>query len=207
MRCGLRPTSSDQQADGGHEVVVVEEGLAHAHEDQIDAVAADLDAVAVEDGDDLAGDLAGGEVALQAELGGEAELAVDGAADLAGDADGGALAFRPFLFGGFEFGWGAAFFHPASGELGTGESRFVRLVALGFVAGFAFVPFGHPDGFYGLLAGAGALDQVALGAVYGLEDLDDLGRPTCQPSAARRRRRPRALPALAFFFGGWRSWW
>ena len=44
MRRGLRPTSLDQQADGGHEVVVVEERLAHAHEDQIDAVAADFDA-------------------------------------------------------------------------------------------------------------------------------------------------------------------
>ena len=41
-------------------------------------------------GDHLAGDFARGEIALQAEFGGEAELAVDGAADLAGDADGGA---------------------------------------------------------------------------------------------------------------------
>ena len=87
----------DEQADGGHEVGVVEEGLAHAHEDEVDAcrggvaaAAAEVDAVAVEDGGDLAGDLAGGEVAADAELRGEAELAVDGAADLAGDADGGA---------------------------------------------------------------------------------------------------------------------
>ena len=50
----------------------------------------DLDAVAVEDGGDLAGDLAGGEVAPDAELRRQAELAVDGAAHLAGDADGGA---------------------------------------------------------------------------------------------------------------------
>ena len=28
----------DEQADGGHEVVVVQEGLAHAHEDEVDAV-------------------------------------------------------------------------------------------------------------------------------------------------------------------------
>ena len=52
---------------------------------------AELDGVAIEDGGDLAGDLARGEVAADAELGGEAELAVDGAADLAGDADGGSL--------------------------------------------------------------------------------------------------------------------
>ena len=81
----------DEQADGVHEGVVVEEGLAHAHEDEVDAVAADLDVVALEDGDDLSGDFAGGEVADDAELGGEAELAVDGAADLAGDADGGVV--------------------------------------------------------------------------------------------------------------------
>ena len=78
--------------------------------------------MAVEDGDDLAGDFASGEIALQAELGGEAELAVDGAADLAGDADGGALAF------------------------GVGSFFFVRVV----FAGFAVVAFGHPDGFDGL---------------------------------------------------------
>ena len=33
----------DEQADGVHEGVVVEEGLAHAHEDEVDAVAAELD--------------------------------------------------------------------------------------------------------------------------------------------------------------------
>ena len=72
-------------------LVVVEERLAHAHENQVDAVAANFDFLAVEDGNDLAGDFSGGEIALEAEFGGEAELAVDGAADLAGDADGGAV--------------------------------------------------------------------------------------------------------------------
>ena len=81
----------DEKADGGHEGVVVEEGLAHAHEDQVDAIFADLNDVAIQHGGDLAGDLAGGEVAAHAQLGGEAELAVDRAADLAGDADGGAF--------------------------------------------------------------------------------------------------------------------
>ena len=81
----------DEQADGVHEGVVVEEGLAHAHEDEVDAVAPDLDLMALEDGDDLSGDFSGGEVADDAELRGEAELAVDRAADLAGDADGGVV--------------------------------------------------------------------------------------------------------------------
>ena len=48
--------------------------------------------MAAKDGDDLTGDLAGGEIAFDAELRGETELSVDGAADLRGDADGGALA-------------------------------------------------------------------------------------------------------------------
>ena len=106
MRWGLRPTSTTSRRTACHEVVVVEERLAHAHEDQVDAVAADFDFVALEDGDDLAGDFACGEVALEAEFGGEAELAVDGAADLAGDADGGAPA------GGVlrrRIGWGLCF--------------------------------------------------------------------------------------------------
>ena len=87
-----------EQTDRVHEGVVVEEGLAHAHEDEVDAVAAELDLVTAKDSDDLTGDLAGGEVAFDAELRGETELAVDGAADLRGDADGGALARRSRLF-------------------------------------------------------------------------------------------------------------
>ena len=47
-----------KQADGGHEIVVVEKGFAHAHKNEIDAVAADADGVAIENGDDLAGNLA-----------------------------------------------------------------------------------------------------------------------------------------------------
>ena len=49
-----------------------------------------VDLLVVEDGEDLSGDFAGGEIAVQAEKGRHAELAVDGAADLGGDADGGA---------------------------------------------------------------------------------------------------------------------
>ncbi len=152
----------DQQADGGHEVGVVEKGLAHAHEDEVDAcrggvaaAAAEVDPVAVEHGGDLSGDLARGEVAADAELGGEAELAVDGAADLAGDADGGA----------------------AVGE-GGGVAGCVFLLLLfggkGAVAAFAAVAVGHPDGLDGLAVGHA--DQVALGAVDGAGGLDDLGQ-------------------------------
>ena len=48
----------DEKVDTGDELVVVEEGLAHPHEDEVDAVCADFDSVAVKDRNDLAGDLA-----------------------------------------------------------------------------------------------------------------------------------------------------
>src|SRR6185437_9764463 len=79
----------NQQTYGAHEGVIVEEGFAHAHKDQVDAVAAYLHVVALEHRDHLPGDFSGGKVADNAQLGGEAELAIDGAADLAGDAEGG----------------------------------------------------------------------------------------------------------------------
>ena len=90
MRDSGMPMPSTSRRTRCHEGVVVQEGLAHAHEDEVDAVWLPMLRlrVAVEDGGDLAGDLARGEVAADAELRGEAELAVDGAADLAGDADG-----------------------------------------------------------------------------------------------------------------------
>ncbi len=87
---GMR-MAAGQKTDGVHKARVVQKWLAHTHEDQVDPVAADFDVMAVEDGGDLSGYLAGGEVAADAKFGGEAELAVDGAAYLAGDADGGAL--------------------------------------------------------------------------------------------------------------------
>ncbi len=146
----------DEQADGGHEGVVVEEGLAHAHEDEVDAGgvlvaggAGEPNAVAVEDGGDLTGDLARGEVAANAELGGKAELAVDGAADLAGDADGGAAVAGSGFSVGFFFGSGLA-----------------------AVAALATVAVRHPDGFDGFAVGEA--HEVALGAVYGAGGLDDL---------------------------------
>ena len=139
----------DEEADGGHEVVVVEEGLALAHEDKVDAGgivitagAGELDVVAVEDGGDLAGDLAGGEIAADAEFGGEAELAVDGAADLRRDADGGAAE-------------GASL--PAAWV--------ARVVGVVVRAVACAVAVGHPDGLDGFAVGE--LDEVALGTVHG----------------------------------------
>src|SRR6202021_34445 len=92
---GLGDGHLGEEADGRDEVGVVEEGLAHAHEDEINsgrsgvaAGTAEFDVMAVEDGGDLTGDLAGSEVAADTELGGEAELAVHGAPNLAGHADG-----------------------------------------------------------------------------------------------------------------------
>src|SRR6202020_1393229 len=127
-----------EEADGCDEVLVVEERLAHAHEDEVDARrggmaagAAELDVVAVEDGCALAGDLAGGEVAADAEFGGEAELAVDGAAYLAGDAEGGAAV-------GEGCGW--------VGARGQGFFFLFLFGGLGAVASFAAIAVGHPDG-------------------------------------------------------------
>jgi len=70
-------------------LVVVQEGLAHAHEDQVDPVPSHLDCLALQHGDHLASDFARGKISLQSQFCGEAELAVHGAAHLAGDADGG----------------------------------------------------------------------------------------------------------------------
>ena len=88
--------------------------------------------MAAEDGDDLAGDLAGGEVALDAEFGGETELTVDGAADLRGDADGGAAACGRCVVGFAVFG-AVAVGHPdgLDGLVATGADE----VALGAVDG------------------------------------------------------------------------
>ena len=142
---------ADQQAHRSHEVVVVEERLAHAHEDQIHAIAADANGLTIEDRDDLACDFARGEIALQAEFRGEAELAVDGATDLRGDADGGA---GPILFAGANF-----------------------------VAGLAVVTLRHPHGFrrFTLWTRAFEFDQVALGAIGGLEGAGD-GRTADLPA-------------------------
>ncbi len=169
----------DEQAHAAHELVVVEERFAHAHEDEVDAVFAGLDGVAVEHGGDLAGDLAGGEVALDAELCGEAELAVHCAADLRGDADG--RAAEAFLGERAEVGAGAAVaaaipeaLLPCTGDRFFGVHGFGGLFFCGFaaVAALAAVAVGHPDGLDGLTVGHA--HEVALGAVDGAGGLDDL---------------------------------
>jgi hypothetical protein len=62
-----------------------------SHENEVDAVAVDVNLLVVEDREDLSDDFASGEVAVQAEESGHAEGTFDRASDLAGDADGGAL--------------------------------------------------------------------------------------------------------------------
>src|SRR5580700_10435727 len=98
------------------------------------ARAAEFDAMAVEDGGDLTGDLASGEVATDAELGSEAELAVDGAANLTGDADGGAAV-----------GEGGGILFRCDGIIFLVFLLFF-LCGLGAVAAFASIAVGHPDG-------------------------------------------------------------
>ena len=72
-----------EDADGLEDVVVVREGLAHPHEDDVgEAARGDGGG-----GDELADDLAGLQVALEAALAGGAEGASEGAAGLRGDAD------------------------------------------------------------------------------------------------------------------------
>src|SRR5262249_51904940 len=79
----------DQQSHGFHEVVVVQERLALAHEDQIYAVALQVDLLIVEDSKYLTDDFASAEVALESEQRGHAESTLHGATNLAGDTDSG----------------------------------------------------------------------------------------------------------------------
>src|SRR5262249_8096767 len=116
----------NEKADGGDPVVVVEKRLAHAHEDEIDALLPDLNRMAIEDRDHLPCDLSSGEIALQAEFRGQAELAVDGAADLARHADG------------------------CAGWMRLAGDGALFIACIGAVSRFALVTFGHPDGFDGL---------------------------------------------------------
>jgi hypothetical protein len=77
----------EEEAESGGDVVEVEEWLALAHEDDV-GVGLERVFVFFERDEDLGHDFAGSEIADEAELRGEAELAVDGAAGLRGDADG-----------------------------------------------------------------------------------------------------------------------
>ena len=85
----------DEAVEGGDDVLVVDHGLAHAHEHDIaqaDRIAAQLALPAGPGGAaDLLDDLAGGQVPGQTHLAGGAEGAGHAAAGLGGDAQGGAL--------------------------------------------------------------------------------------------------------------------
>jgi hypothetical protein len=78
-----------QQANGLEHLVVVEEALAHAHEDEVGPVRQGLAASIhfVEHEGYLGENLPGGHVAPDAELSGHAEGAADGTANLAAETD------------------------------------------------------------------------------------------------------------------------
>ena len=161
----LRNRHLSEDSNSVHEVGVVQKGLAHAHEDEVDARGAvitagtaEFDLMAVEDRGDLAGYLASSEVAADAEFGGEAELAVHSTTDLARDADGRATVRKG--------GW---IRHARFGIFG-----FLLFRGLGAVAPFAAIAVGHPDGFDGLAVGHA--DQIAFCSVDGAGGLDDLGQ-------------------------------
>jgi hypothetical protein len=182
---GAQADFADQQAHGSHEVIVIEEWLAHAHEDQIHAITADADGLAFEDRNYLACDFARGEVALQAQLCGEAKLAIDGATDLRGDADGGAL---PGLVSVMEGRLRFVLTHPFRKLPRKGWGTEI-LFGFSFVAGFAAIALGHPDRFHGLalFATACKLNEVALGAIHGLECAGD-GRTADLPAFSGQSR-------------------
>ncbi len=77
-----------EDVEGGHDRVVVVEGFAHAHEDDVADFEGGVDGVEDAAGvEDLADDFAGVEVADEAHLAGGAEHAAHGAAGLGADAD------------------------------------------------------------------------------------------------------------------------
>ena len=182
-RCG-NADALHQQQDGRHEVVVVQERLAHAHEDQVDAVFADLHAVPVQHGGDLSCDLARGQVAPDAELCRQAELAVDRAAHLRRDADGGTSV--PCLGQCTPIPLVDAFVDLLRrGAIGAAVVR-----VLGIVGVFDAVAVRHPDGFNGLAVSHA--HQVALGAVDGnggLHHLRQADGVLCRERRAQLRRK------------------
>jgi hypothetical protein len=92
-----------EEAGGFQDVGQIEQGLALAHQNDVEFVEIGEQAVARGDVQDLADDFAGGEIAFEAEQSGEAEPAIDGTTELRGDAEGVAPAFgicRPRVGGG-----------------------------------------------------------------------------------------------------------
>src|SRR5260370_36986230 len=117
-----------QQTHRFHEIVIVEERLPHAHENQVYAILWRRYFLILQDGTNLTHNLTSGQIALDAELRREAELAIHGAPHLAGDADRGPVPIASSI------------------PLG-GISRLAAIPCLSPVA------FGHPHGFHALTVG------------------------------------------------------
>lgn len=132
--------------EGADDGVVVGEGFAHAHDDDVveggefHAGAGGAGVLAVADVEELADDLAGVEVAFEAEEAGGAEFAAHGAADLGGDADGFAGVFEAdaLLGGADDDGFD-------EGAVAEFEQEFI-----GDVEGLFAVDEGEGDEFEGL---------------------------------------------------------
>ena len=87
MRDSGKPTPSTSSRTAFMKLRIIQERLAHAHKNNVDALALHIHLAVIEHGDDLAHDLSGAQVAFYAQQRREAELAIHGAAYLAGNAD------------------------------------------------------------------------------------------------------------------------
>ena len=94
MRDSGKPTPSTSSRTAFMKLRIVQKRFAHAHKNDVDALALHIHLAVIQHGDDLAHDFSGAQVAFYAQQRGEAELAIHGAAYLAGNADGRAMPFR-----------------------------------------------------------------------------------------------------------------
>src|SRR6185437_319277 len=76
-----------QQTNCFHEIVIVQEGFTHSHEDDIHALAFQIDGVIAQSCKDLSNNFARGEIALYSKQCREAELTIDCTANLRGHAN------------------------------------------------------------------------------------------------------------------------
>ena len=171
-----------EQARGFEDVGEVEERLALAHHDDVQAVDVGFYALVAGYSQDLPYDLACGQAAFEAHQCCQAEFAIYGAADLAGDADGGAFAFgHPDGFYGFAV---VEFEQVAAGTVGgvvdfgdLGEAQ-GEGVAEGFGDGSDFVEAGDAlvvDGFVDLLGSEFGVAGAEGGVDFGHVHTDDGG--------------------------------
>src|SRR5579884_1714096 len=141
------PDALNQQPHRLDEVRIIEEGLAHAHEDEVDAVASRPDPLVLQHGRDLPNNFSGRQVAFDAEQRCQAELTIDGAPDLTGNADRGPI--------------------PTS-------SAPALITGLAAVACLAVVALRHPHGLDALPIGE--RDQVSHRPIYRVKSLLDAGQ-------------------------------